>query len=80
MGFWIAWAGLVLMSGHLLSAANTDNIDWSTENKQSYCELVTRRRFFKQLRLEIYCQQKVTEVDEQVGVTAFLLYVKPLKV
>lgn len=80
MGFWIAWAGLVLMSGHLLSAANTDNIDWSTENKQSYCDLVTRRRFFKQLRLEIYCQQKVTEVDEQVGVKAFLLYVKPFKV
>lgn len=61
----MAWFGLLLLIGQAGNAA-PENIDWSTQNKMSYCDLISRRRIFKQQRLEIYCQVKVLEVDEQV--------------
>ena len=57
---WLALFGLVVL------AAAADDIDWSTQNKISYCDLISRRRIYKQQRLEIYCQVKVLEIDEQV--------------
>ena len=65
MGPWKVWLGLVLLA-HQASSSATDNIDWSTENKNTYCDLISRRRIYRQQRLEIYCQVKVLEVDQQV--------------
>ena len=64
-GSWFVLFGLVLLAGQCGAATNS-NIDWSIENKNTYCDLISRRRIHKQQRLEIYCQVKVLEVDEQV--------------
>ena len=60
---YLAYAGLALLAG--LVGGGRD-IDWSAENKESYCGLVSRRRIYRQQRLEIYCQLKVQELDSQV--------------
>lgn len=67
-GLWMVWLGIVMLTGQACSAATTttDSIDWSTQNKVSYCDYISRRRIYKQLGLDIYCQLKVVEVNEQV--------------
>ena len=59
-GLLAAWLGLSLLA----FAANS--IDWSSENKMSYCALISHRRIYRQQRLEDFCQLKVLEVDGQV--------------
>ena len=71
---YLAYAGLALLAG--LVGGGRD-IDWSAENKESYCGLVSRRRIYRQQRLEIYCQLKVQELDSQVclNIATFLFQI-----
>ena len=45
--------------------ANTE-VDWTTENRKTFCITIANRRIYRQQRLEWYCQIKVRKVDEQV--------------
>ena len=53
--------GLVLLA--LVAIAE---VDWTAENRKSYCNMISNRRIFKQQRLDWYCQIKVRKVDDQV--------------
>ena len=54
------WIGLVLLA---LSMAE---VDWTTEHRKTFCNMIANRRIYKQQRLEWYCQIKFRKVDEQV--------------
>ena len=58
MRIWI-WLAL------LANLAKTD-VDWTTENRKTYCSMIANRRIYRQQRLEWYCQIKIRKVDEQV--------------
>ena len=58
MRIWI-WLAL------LANLAKTD-VDWTTENRKTYCSMIANRRIYKQQRLDWYCQIKVRKVDGQV--------------
>ena len=45
--------------------ANTE-VDWTTENRKTFCITIANHRIYRQQRLEWYCQIKVRKVDEQV--------------
>lgn len=52
---WVAWA-----------VVGVSDIDWDSENKNSYCDLISKRRIYRQQRLEDYCLLKVREDQDQV--------------
>ena len=54
------WIGLVLLA---LSSAE---VDWTTEHRKTFCNMIANRRIYKQQRLEWYCQIKVRKVEDQV--------------
>ena len=57
---WLIWLAC------LVSTGATSDLDWSTENKLSYCELISKRRIYRQQRLDDFCLLKVQDVESQV--------------
>ena len=58
------WIWLVLQA----SVANLSSaeVDWTTEHRKTFCNMIANRRIYKQQRLEWYCQIKVRKVEDQV--------------
>ena len=54
-----AWLGLSLLA----FAANS--IDWSSENKMSYCAMLIKRRVYREENLDVFCLLKVQQWDNQ---------------
>ena len=64
----LAYFGLAVLA---VTVGGGAEVDWSTENKESYCDMISRRRIYRQQRLDDDCQLKVQEVDGQVCFSKF---------
>ena len=57
---------MMLRIGLILLALVASEVDWTTENRKTFCNMISKRRIYKQQRLEWYCQLKVRKVNEEV--------------
>ena len=58
------WIWLVLLAS--VAGIALKEVDWTAQNRKTYCNMISHRRIYKQQRLEWYCQLKVRKVDDQV--------------
>ena len=50
----------------LLASMALAEVEWTTESRKTYCNMIFNRWIYKQERLDWYCQLKVWKVDDQV--------------
>ena len=50
----------------ILLALVASEVDWTAENRKTFCNLISNRRIYKEQRLEWYCQLKVRKVNDEV--------------
>ena len=58
------WIGLMWLAS--MACLVMAEVDWTSENRKTYCGMIANRRIYKQQRLDWYCQLKVQKVDGQV--------------
>ena len=62
---WSAFLGLLLAATMVFTSTALDLVD---EHKISYCDMLIKRRVYRDEKLDVFCLLKVQEWDNQVKI------------